>query len=136
MKENKKKDFKVGDAVECLLKGSGAVVSVLSKYNQFPIGVSFNGNIQWYTEYGQYFIGGNVVLTTGTWDVKEKPVEITYKVGELVWADLGYGDGWQVFEYYSKTAFHYVVSPQKAQERRLRAVSNDNIRKFKDNPYV
>lgn len=129
-------EFKVGDKVECLVNGKGEVFRLKSDHD-FCIYVSFeNGRKDAYTKDGKLYSNSNVCLTHGTWDVKEKPLEITYKVGELVWADLGYGDGWQVFEYHSKTSFHYVVSPQKAQDRRLRAVSNDNIRKFKDNPYV
>lgn len=129
-------EFKVGDKVECLLYGKGEVVQISDHYSLYPVRVDFLGNTNiGYTRSGKYSTDSRVALTKGTWKVEEVLPEVTYKQGELVWADLGCGDGWQVFEYHSKGIYHCVVSPKKRPERELRYANDATIRKFKDNPY-
>ena len=131
-------EFTAGDPVDCLLFGKGVIESV-DKSKPCPVGVRFpniNGT-RWYTEDGRFWDYSNIMLTKGQWQVEQIFPEVRFCKGELVWANLCRGKGWQIFEYDSKGIFHTILYPDKSvKERTLHYVSRENIRKFEDNPYT
>ena len=133
-------ELKVGDKVECLVNGKGEVFRLKSDHD-FCIYVSFeNGRKDAYTKDGKLYSNSNVCLTRGTWKVEEIPAQITYKKGELVWANLGLF--WDVYRYIGKAHrddLHFLgsvaVGSQHINASFCNEIDSKHIRKFKDNPY-
>lgn len=140
-------EFKVGDKVECLMAGSGVVISVIDRSHGYSVAVEFKTSagvrLLHYTSDGKFSKDSKRTLTKGTWEVEEILPKVTFNKGEHVWADLGYGDGWQVFKYLGNIPpyndEHFVGGTAKGSEHMNISfpdkVDSKHIRKFKDNPY-
>lgn len=106
--------FKIGQEVECLIHGKGTVKEIRDE-RCHPITVYFKpGHADYYTKTGQHYSDGRIMLTPGTWEIKEVLPEPEFEKGQAVWVRDDENEEWKL-RYYShnKNEKHFVFYEQK-----------------------